>query len=184
MVIQPIAYDNVDHEAALKYAVQHVKDHRAEVIEGEIVFVAPTWDHEMVVNLIRNQLSRRVRELRCLMGSGNLDLPGSSNWYVPDLAVVPADLAKGAGALHPDQTLLIVEVTSYSDADTDRATKRKRYAQYHAPLYLLVDRQMREWTLCADPHDSEFGSTVGPHPFGSPIALPDPFGLTVETSDF
>lgn len=64
----------------------------------------------------------RARELGCVTGSGNLDLPGSSNWYVPDIAVVPAADAKGAGALLPDQTLLVVEVTSESNAETDRAS--------------------------------------------------------------
>src|SRR5437879_4751197 len=114
-----VAYDDVDHEAALKYAVQLVDGQRAEVIEGRIVLVSPTWDHESVIDMLRGQLYHRVRELGCRMGSGNLDLPRSQNWYVPDLAVVPADLAKGAGALLPDQTFLIVEVTSKSNAETD-----------------------------------------------------------------
>ncbi|MFJ1709233.1 hypothetical protein [Kitasatospora sp. NPDC088346] len=32
--------------------------------------------------------------------SGN-DLPGSPNWYMADLAVIPDDLTHGAGALTP-----------------------------------------------------------------------------------
>lgn len=177
------AYDDVDPEAALKYAVQ-IMDERAEVVEGRFVLVSPTWDHENLVDLIRNQLYQRVRELGCRMGSGNLDLPRSSNWYVPDLAVVPSELAKGGGALLPDQTLLIVEVTSKSNGDTDRKVKRERYAQYGAPLYLLADRQERSWTLYSDPHDLGFAEQDGPHLFGTPIVLPDPFGITVDTSDF
>ncbi|MFJ8045403.1 hypothetical protein ACIRBX_33345 [Kitasatospora sp. NPDC096147] len=48
MSAQPIAYGDVDHEAALKYAVQLI-DHRwAQVIEGRIVLVSPMWDHEKV----------------------------------------------------------------------------------------------------------------------------------------
>jgi Uma2 family endonuclease len=184
VVAQPIAYDSVDHEAALKYAVQHVKDQRAEVIEGGIITMSPMWDHESVIARIRRRLDARVEELDCLMGSGNLDLPGSPNWYVPDLAVVPLHLAMRSGALVPKQTLLIVEVTSESNAETDRMVKRKRYAQYGAPLYLLVDRQQRSWTLFADPHDLGFGTADGPHSYGTPIALPDPFGLTIDTSDF
>jgi Uma2 family endonuclease len=45
------------------------------------------------------------------------------------VAVVPEEPAKDAGALLPDQTLLIVEVTSDSDADTDRTVKRRRYLE-------------------------------------------------------
>ncbi|MEV5834017.1 Uma2 family endonuclease [Nocardia sp. NPDC052112] len=181
---QPIAYGDVDHEAALKYAVQLI-DHRwAQVIEGRIVLVSPMWDHEKVVSKIRRQLDARVDELDCLMGSGNLDLPGSPNWYMPDLAVIPADLAEGAGALLPDQTLLVVEVTSDSNAETDRVIKCKRYAQYGAPLCLLVDRQRQECILFADPHDLGYAVVDGPHPFGAPVKLPSPFGLTLDTSGF
>jgi Uma2 family endonuclease len=184
VVAQLSGYDSVDHEAALKYAVQHIDGQRAEVVEGRIVLVSRSWDHENVVATIRSRLDGRTRELGCLLGSGVLDLPGSPNWYIPDLAAVPADLARGAGALLPKQTLLIVEVTSEADAETDRTTKRRRYAQYGTPLYLLVDRQARTWTLFAEPHDLGFAKTDGPHPFGAPVALPDPFGLTIDTSGF
>ncbi|MCU1646869.1 MAG: hypothetical protein JWN03_7144 [Nocardia sp.] len=181
---QPIAYGDVDHEAALKYAVQRI-DHRcAQVIEGRIVLVSPMWDHQKVVALIRRGLDARVEELGCLMGSGNLDLPGSQNWYIPDLAVVPACLAEDAGALLPDKTLLIVEVTSESNADTDREIKPKRYAQYGAPQYLLVDRQRAEWTLFTSPHDLGYAEIEGPHSFGTPIPLPKPFDLQLDTTDF
>ncbi|MGF6887998.1 Uma2 family endonuclease [Nocardia sp. GAS34] len=178
------AYDDVNHEAALKYAVQHVEGRSAEVIEGRIVLVSPMWDHERIIARIRRQLDARVDELNCLTGSGNLDLPGSPNWYVPDLAVIPEELADGTGALVPGQTLLVVEVTSDSTADNDRSAKRKRYAQYGAPLYLLVDRQDRTWTLYAHPHDLGYGKTDGPYPFGDPISLPDPFALTIDTTAF
>ncbi|AUG80320.1 hypothetical protein CFP65_5624 [Kitasatospora sp. MMS16-BH015] len=184
MSAQPIAYGDVDHEAALKYAVQLI-DHRwAQVIEGRIVLMSPLWDHERIAARIRRQLDQRVDELDCLTGSGNLDLPGSPNWYMPDLAVIPEALALGAAALTPDQTLLVVEVTSESNGDTDRVTKRKRYAQYGAPLYLLADRQRRECTLFAEPHDLGYAVVDGPHPFGTPIRLPEPFGLTLDTTGF
>ncbi|MER5636515.1 Uma2 family endonuclease [Kitasatospora sp. NPDC002227] len=174
----------MDGEAALKYAVQHVDHPRAEVVEGRITLGAPSWDHERIAARIRRQLDQRVDELHCLTGSGNLDLPGSPNWYLPDLAVIPETLALGAAALTPDQTLLIVEVTSESNCDTDRVTKRRRYAQYGAPLYLLADRQRKECTLFSEPHDLGYASVDGPHPFGTPIRLPEPFGLTLETTGF
>ncbi len=133
-----------DPEKALKYAVQHIRGDRAQIIEGIIEPVSPTWDHEAAAETIRDQIRPRARELGCVTGSGNLDLPGSSNWYVPDIAVVPAAQAKGAAALLPEDTLLIVEVTSESNRDTDRVVKRKRYAEYYAPLYLVVDRLLDE----------------------------------------
>ncbi|MFF4601694.1 Uma2 family endonuclease [Streptomyces sp. NPDC001339] len=179
----PGHYSDVDPEKALKYAVQHIKGDRAQIIEGVIEPVSPSWDHENVGDSIRAQIAPRVRDLGCISGSGNLDLPGSANWYVPDLAVVPRDLAKGGEALLPNQTLLVVEVTSDSNAETDRVAKRKRYAEYGAPLYLLVDRQERSCTLFAEPGQLGYTHVEGPHPFGTPITLPEPFGLVLDTSE-
>ncbi len=116
-----------------------------------------------------------------MAGAGNLDLPGSSNWYVPDLAVVPRDPAKGAGALLPHQTLLIVEITSESNGDTARIVKRRRYAEYRAPLYLLADRQEKCCTLFGEPGEIGYTRIEGPHPFGTPVRLPAPFDLSLDT---
>ncbi|MDH6118050.1 Uma2 family endonuclease [Kitasatospora sp. GAS204B] len=184
MSAQPIAYGDVDHEAALKYAVQLIDHPWAQVVEGRIVLASPDWDHEKVAAGISRQLDAKADELGCIIGSGNLDLPGSPNWYIPDLAVMPEELATGAGALLPHQTLLVVEVTSESNGDTDRVVKRKRYAQYGAPLYLLADRQNRMCTLFSEPNDLGYAVVDGPHPFGTPLHLPEPFGLTLDTSGF
>ncbi|MEU7435657.1 Uma2 family endonuclease [Streptomyces sioyaensis] len=179
----PADYSNgVDPERALKYALQHIRGDRAQIIEGVIEPVSPTWDHEATAETIRDQIRARARELDCVTGSGNLDLPGSSNWYVPDIAVVPAAAAKGAGALLPADTLLVVEVTSESNAETDRVVKRRRYAEYGAPLYLLVDRQERSVTLYSEPGQLGYTRADGPHPYGVTVRLPEPFGLDLDTS--
>ncbi|SCF74020.1 Uma2 family endonuclease [Streptomyces sp. Ncost-T10-10d] len=172
----------IDTEHALKYAIQHIRGDRVQIIEGIIEPVTPTWDHERAAKLVRRQIEDRVDELGCVEGSGNLDLPGTSNWYVPDIAVVPEDLAKGGGALLPDQTLLIVEVTSESNAETDRGVKRRRYAEYGAPLYLLVDRIEGSVTLFSEPGRLGYTRVDGPHPFGTVLHLPEPFGLDLDTS--
>jgi Uma2 family endonuclease len=173
-----------DLEAALKLAIRHIQGDRVQIVEGVIEPVSPSWDHESAADVIREQLGPRVRELGCRMGSGDLDLPGSNNWYIPDIAVVPRELAKRAGSLLPDQTLLVVEVTSESNGDTDRIVKRRRYAEYGAPLHLLVDRRERSCTLFSEPGALGYTSAVGPHPFGTPIELPEPFGLVLQTGEF
>lgn len=172
----------IDPERALKYAIQHHSGDRTEIVEGVISSVTPSWDHENAADEIRDQIRLRVKELECVIGSGDLDLPGSPNWYIPDLAVVPKALAKGAGALVPDQALLVVEVTSESNAETDRVVKRKRYAEYGAPLYLLVDRQEQAVTLFCEPGRLGYTRVDGPHPFGTPVRLPEPFGIELDTS--
>jgi len=78
----------------------------------------------------------------------------------------------------------IGEVTSESNADTDRRVKRARYAEYRAPLYLLVDRQERSCTLHAVPGRLGYTRVGGPLPFGAPVTLPDPFDMELDTSEF
>ncbi|MDT0456082.1 Uma2 family endonuclease [Streptomyces sp. DSM 41527] len=183
MSIESADYSSgVDPERALKYAIQHIKGERAQIVEGVIEPVSPTWDHEAAAETIRDQIRARARELDCVTGAGNLDLPGSSNWYVPAIAVVPAAAAKGAGALLPADTLLVVEVTSESNAETDRAVKRRRYAEYGAPLYLLVDRQQRSVTVYSEPGELGYTRADGPHPYGTTVRLPEPFGLELDTT--
>ncbi|MFE1413777.1 Uma2 family endonuclease [Streptomyces sp. NPDC058746] len=180
----PTDYSQVaDPERALKYAVQHIKGDRAQIIEGVIESVPPTWDHELAIEAIRDQVKARAKELGCATGAGNIDLPGSPNWYVPDIAVVPRDLAKGSSALLPADALLVVEVTSPSNADTDRVVKRRRYAEYGAPLYLLVDLIEQSVTLFADPGPLGYTRVEGPYPFGTALRLPEPFGIELDTSE-
>ncbi|MFJ9683809.1 Uma2 family endonuclease [Streptomyces sp. NPDC101194] len=159
-----------------------LKTDRVRIVEGIIEPVTPTWDHERAAKAVRRQIEDRVDELGCVEGSGNLDLPGTSNRYVPDIAVVPEDLAKGGGALLPDQTHLIVEVTSESNAETNQVVKRRRSAEYGAALYLLFDRIEGSVTLFSEP--GRLGCTLidGPHPFGTAIRLPEPFDLDLDTS--
>ncbi|MFJ9519264.1 Uma2 family endonuclease [Kitasatospora sp. NPDC101801] len=177
-------YRQVNPEFALKYALQHIEGGRAQIVEGVIQHVVPTWGHERAITSIRRQLDPRLIELDLEPGAGNLDLPGSSNWYIPDLAVVPSHVVDAGGVLVPDQTLLVVEVTSDSNGDTDRVVKRRRYAEYGAPLYLLVDRQERACTLFSTPGPLGYTLVDGPHPFGTSLRLPEPFGLELATDRF
>ncbi|MFD9084481.1 Uma2 family endonuclease [Streptomyces erythrochromogenes] len=176
--------EGIGAERALKYAVRRVPGGRAEVVEGAIGHLSYDWDHERTRNVLRTQLSEVVDRLECIAGSGDLDLPGSLNWYVPDVAVVPGHLARGAGALVPGRTLLVAEVTSVPSAQTDRIVKRQRYAEYGAPLYLLVDRTERTVTLFARPGRLGYAEMDGPYPFGTAVRLPEPFGIDLDTSGF
>ncbi|MGW4384038.1 Uma2 family endonuclease [Kitasatospora sp. NPDC004531] len=179
-----LPYDSVDPDQALKYAIQHHVSERVQIVEGVVEPLASGWDDEAAASRVRSQLNDRVRALNCVMGAGDLDLPGSSNWFVPDVAVVPAPLTRDGGALLPEQTLLVVEVTSGAAGDTDRVVKPRRYAEYGAPLYLLIDRRDLACTLFSEPGPLGYTRAVGPLPFGESIELPEPFGLSLDTSGF
>ncbi|GGP40008.1 Uma2 family endonuclease [Streptomyces abikoensis] len=184
MSASPRAYTPESPETALKYAIQHIRLDRVQMIEGVIHPVSRSWSHEATVDCVRTGIDAAVTRMACVAGRGGLDLPGSCNWYIPDLAVVPEGLTTGAGALLPRQTLLIVEVTDEFDGDTDRIVKRRRYAEFGAPLYLLVDRQEQSCTLFGEPGKLGYTKVSGPHPFGTPLHLPTPFDLELDTSDF
>ncbi|PBC87059.1 Putative restriction endonuclease [Streptomyces sp. KS_16] len=179
MSIESADYNHgVDPERALKYAIQHIRGDRAQIVEGVIEPVSPTWDHETTAETIRDQIRARARELDCVTGSGNLDLPGSSNWYVPDIAVVPAAVAKGAGALLPSDTLLVVEVTSESNAESE--TPSVRGVRGAALPTGRPSRAFGNSVLGAMP--TRLHTSRRPHPYGTTVRIPEPFGLDLDTN--
>ncbi|MEV4501973.1 Uma2 family endonuclease [Streptomyces klenkii] len=183
MSAQPHSYAADDPEIALKYAIQHIRgDDRVQIVEGLIEPMSPSWGHEKPLTKIRRQIEPATDKLGCVIGAGNVDLPGTSNWYIPDMAVVPEHLQE-ADVVVPGQTLLVVEVTSDSGGDTDRIVKRRRYAEFGAPLYLLVDRQERTCTLFSGPGELGYMKSDGCR-FGESLHLPQPFDLELDTSEF
>lgn len=173
-------------EAALKYAARRMDADgiRVQLIEGHFAIMSPSVGHERIVALIRRGLYRRLTALGLLDGSPNIDLPGTGNWYIPDVAVFPEALAEeDSPSLTPDQLLLVVEVTSSSNAGTDRVLKRHHYGRHGAPLYLLVDREDRIWTLFSQPTSDGYGSHLSGS-FGEPIPLPEPLTVALSTDGF
>ncbi len=81
---------------------------------------------------------------------------------------------------------LVVEVTSQSNARHDRVSKPAAYATAGIPLCLLVDR----WapggptvTLYDEPKGDVY-RVLSAAKFGDPVRLPEPFDLTIDTSEF
>lgn len=173
-------------EAALKYAARQmdVDGIRVQLIEGQFAIRSVTASHERIVTLIRRRLYRKLTNPGLLDGSPNIDLPGTGNWYIPDVAVFPEALAdEDSPSLTPNELVLVVEVTSSSNAGTDRVLKRRHYGRHGAPLYLLVDREERTWTLFSQPTSDGYAShTSGA--FGESIALPEPLAVTLSTEGF
>ncbi|GAA3759309.1 hypothetical protein GCM10022402_41580 [Salinactinospora qingdaonensis] len=82
--------------------------------------------------------------------------------------------------------MLAVEITSRGNAETDRTEELRGYANAAVPLYLLVD----SWHpngAAATLFENSGNGTYQRHttvPFGKPIALPEPFDLELDTSEF
>lgn len=80
--------------------------------------------------------------------------------------------------------LLVVEVTSGRevDAEVDRVDKRDAYAQAALPVYLLIDRHRGEAVVHWDPEGGRYRH-ASRAAFGAKLALPEPFGFDLDTSE-
>ncbi|MFE2722116.1 Uma2 family endonuclease [Kitasatospora sp. NPDC059327] len=91
---------------------------------------------------------------------------------------------RSEGAPLPDRAVLVVEVTSPSNGDTGRTAKRRRYSQFGPPVHLLVDRRESTCALFFRPGRLGCTRVEGPHPLGTPLRLPAPLGLVLDTTGF
>jgi Uma2 family endonuclease len=118
-----------------------------------------------------------------------VSIPLRAKLFIPDLVIVPDaafDSLSNNEPVPADRALLVVEITSFSNAATDRKTKRWSYAHAGVPLYLLIDRFDEDGpavTLFSDPVDGHYQHLVR-IPFGEKISLPEPFGIDLDTGGF
>jgi Uma2 family endonuclease len=175
---------------------------RVEVVGGEIVVSpGPTVDHNGMVRdiergLFAAELTDSAFRWRSVQTT-DLNLFEIGDGYIPDLIVLEADVlteARTAKAKHllPHQVDLVVEVTSRSNAVTDRRPDQKRaigtkwsgYAHAGIPYYLLVDRdpKIANATLYVSP-DRRSGTytALRTWDFGETVRLPQPFGFDIIT---
>lgn len=167
---------------------------RAEIIGEGIGLVPPPKDsHNDIVEDIQAQLYAAIYQRRTtlptcgLHQAADVRLPMICELYVPDLVVLPKPLRSRGDEHSAEDAFLVVEVTSRNNGDTDRKIKRWGYAHGPVPLYLLVDRWDPEAgamvTLFSEPANGVY-QNIHRVPFGDPIALPDPFGMALETAEF
>ncbi|MWA01875.1 Uma2 family endonuclease [Actinomadura sp. LD22] len=163
---------------------------RAELIDGEIIVTPPPGGrHERNIGRFARQVARR--------SSADLDFAANRGLVVPAAAQGPDShvIPDGTFALaevdafddeeswsRPDRVCLVLEVTS-SHPERDRVNKRRAYARAGIPLYLLVDRGEQRATLFSEPDERDYGQTNSV-PFGKGLALPEPFGFELDTSEF
>lgn len=164
--------------------------YRVELVNGEIVVTPPPSSyHDRVISRIGFQIGRHSVVEMDFSGTRGLIVPSAgvadAGRVIPDgtWAPVKLDLFNVADPwLSAEGVAMVLEVTS-SHPERDRETKRLAYAEAGVPLYLLVDRQERRVTLFSAParHDYSRASLVA---FGEKIALPEPFGFTLDTAPF
>ncbi|MEV8015312.1 Uma2 family endonuclease [Streptomyces sp. NPDC086554] len=163
---------------------------RAELIEGDIVVTPPPdGDHEHCISGVVTQVYRRCRTDMQFSANKGLKLKGGEacpqNHAIPDGTFVPTELRlfKGAEPWMPcDGVTMVLEVTS-TKPQADREAKRRCYARGGIPLYLLIDRDESSVTLFSEAEGDDYRQLCT-LPFGKAVALPEPFGFELETSEF
>ncbi|MEV7213821.1 Uma2 family endonuclease [Kitasatospora cineracea] len=160
---------------------------RTEIEGGRIQLVPPpNMDYNVIAVLISRALTRHLPDDLGVFQTAGVQIARLEKLYIPDLLVASmVDLPKEE-PLDAAEALLAVEITSRSTARQDRTKKLWGYAHAPVPLYLLVDRFDQPGptvTLYSEPSDGAYGQSVRV-PFGKPVELPEPFGITLDTTGF
>jgi Uma2 family endonuclease len=161
---------------------------KVEIIE-EIITVSPglSKDHNLSASRLHRRLLTVIPEDWEITQTQGISLPGAGGLYIPDLMVLPAKSMTGPGNLVPaGEALLVVEITSRSNANHDRISKAHGYAKAEVPLYLLLD----PWhsgrptaTLFGEPEAGTY-RVLRSVEYGEKLSLPEPFGLDIDTGEF
>ncbi len=124
------------------YELVH-EDHKAEFINGEVVFHSPVRKaHWSVSTELVRQLSNFVKEHDLgIVGSEKVMITLSRNDYEPDICFFRKEVADQ----FTDEQLrfpapdFVVEILSESTKDRDRGVKMRDYAAHGIPEYWIVD---------------------------------------------
>jgi Uma2 family endonuclease len=160
----------------------------AEILEGTVVVTPPpAIGHNTIAAILHKRLHGLDSDDWIVFQNQAIQLMSTGDVYVPDLLVYPEHKLPREGVATPaEHALLVVEVTSPSNANHDRKRKLWGYAHGPVPLYLLVDRHVKDGphvTLYSKPEQGAYQHMVRA-PFGDTITLPEPFDLKIDTSRF
>ncbi|MFD3486379.1 Uma2 family endonuclease [Streptomyces sp. NPDC058665] len=166
---------------------------RAEIDEGQIVLVPPPHRHHNgIVELVQSRLYRGLPDDLGIYQTQGVHIAPLDKLYIPDLVVMPREMinteeSDEEGPVDASEALLIVEITSKGNARDDRTKKYRAYARALVSLYLLIDRFDTRGpvvTLFTEPNEDGTYKHSEQVPFGKSIALPEPFGTTLDTAAF
>ncbi|WP_026123509.1 Uma2 family endonuclease [Nocardiopsis chromatogenes] len=148
---------------------------RVEIIEGKLV-VSPTplGPHLRITSLLQDALKDLAPGYMAVQHA-TLTIGPTGERYIPDLVLLPEPMLEEKRWKFPSHVAaLAVEVTSPSNADTDRVKKLRGYALGEAPAYLLIDTDDDTWTLFEEPQAGVYRKQTRPSSDGL-LHLPAPF---------
>ncbi|WP_404957230.1 Uma2 family endonuclease [Streptomyces sp. 147326] len=185
---QPPSGDDWDSVVRLWEEMDWPEGCKVEIIEG-IITVAPppVNDHNLIAESVQRRLYTVIPDGWGVHQTLNVAVPSRSGLYVPDLAVVPREKVPEGGKFVPAAAAeLVAEVTSKSNAVSDRVAKLNGYAAAGVPLYLLIDPHATGSPtihLYGEPSDGKY-RLLHAGKFGEAVHLPEPFDLILDTFGF
>jgi Uma2 family endonuclease len=176
---------SVEPILALHEKVEPPEGYKAEVIGGQfVVSPTPAIRHGLIYDELDDQLRQLLPRSLAVTNTITLDMVATGERYVPDLLVISKDHRNTDGwLLAAEHAELVAEIVSPANAANDRVTKVRGYAASGVPIYLLID-PLEQWvTLFSEPTGGCYRQ-VHRVPFGSSIALPEPYSGKIDTSVF
>jgi Uma2 family endonuclease len=165
-------------------ATPGAEGHRYELINGEIVVTPPPgiW-HQSVAHRLAVSLDRACEKqsLTVLPGAGLM--LSHDEVVIPDVVVYRPERPPIRGIyLVPEDIVLAVEVVSRSSRRIDRVAKPEALANHGVPFYLLVDPFPPPVRLTLFALDGGSYDQIAQVEAGTPLHLPDPFNLDLDTA--
>jgi Uma2 family endonuclease len=170
-----------DYHEMGKAGILH-EDDRVELIEGELVAMAPIGsEHNGGVAWLNRALIRAIGDRGIVLVQGSIRLDDQTEPQ-PDFSILRprADFYRHAHAT-PADVLFLVEIAD-SSLRYDRSIKRPLYARAGIPEYWIVDLVAGEVEVCRQPGKSDYAD-VKPAGRGAviePALLP---GVAISVSD-
>jgi Uma2 family endonuclease len=187
MAIMELEPGTIDDLLRVRERLGSDHHHRDEILEGVLVVspLAVRW-HQLACKWLVRGLQDLCDEKGWEADApAEIELPQNRDRIQPDVVVFrDADSLPLMDCVMPlDHVLLVAEVVSASSIRMDREVKPRLCALAGVPFYLLVDRftDPLSVTLYSEPGNEGYTTiiTVG---IGEKLHLPDPFGITLDTS--
>jgi Uma2 family endonuclease len=173
-LLEPWRFTVDDYHRMAKAGILR-EDDRAELIDGEVVRMAPIGDkHAFCVIALTDEFTDRSSGRYVVSVQNPVRLSRHSELY-PDLLLLRPPRARYAtGSPGPDDVLLVIEVSD-TTVSTDRRVKLPKYATAGIPEAWLVNLPRRTVEVRRNPHDGRY-QQVTLYRSGeriAPLALPD-----------
>jgi Uma2 family endonuclease len=156
---------------------------RLNIYAGQVVVGGfPRIAHGVAIYELSEQLRPAVISHGWTYAPGSaVVIPHLREHIGPDVMLVHRDAPTFDEAFCGEGVPLVAEVTSPGSSDEDHDHKQEFYGHAGVAIYLIVDLRRQVVIMHTRPHASGFRDTTTV-PFGKPLALPHPIGITIDTA--